>query len=288
VRGSTIVMIAVAAVFGVLAVFLAQSWLNRQADMRMKTFEARKPAATRTVVVARSPLRFGAALTTQNLREIEWPGEASPPNSFSSVAELTRGDKRVALASIEPNEVIVGNKITGPGQKATLSAVIENGMRAVTIRVNDVEGVAGFVLPGDRVDVLLTRSGEKEAASNDVVLQNTKVLAIDQIADERAEKPVVVKAVTLEVDTVSAQKLALAASAGNLSLVLRKAGDSAQEGARRVTITDIGSGKSAPAGTSNFATIRVMRAQSSGEYSVPVENFARPKVSGAPSGEAQP
>jgi pilus assembly protein CpaB len=288
VRGSTIVMIAVAAVFGVLAVFLAQSWLNRQADMRMKTLEARKPAATRTVVVARSPLRFGTALTTQNLREVEWPGEAAPPNSFSSVADLTRGDKRVALAPIEPNEVIVGNKITGPGQKATLSALIEDGMRAVTIRVNDVEGVAGFVLPGDRVDVLLTRQAEKEAASNDVVLQNTKVLAIDQIADERAEKPVVVKAVTLEVDTVSAQKLALAASAGNLSLVLRKAGDSAREGARRVTITDIGSGKSAPAGTSNFATIRVMRAQTSGEYSVPVENFARSKVSGAPSGEAQP
>jgi pilus assembly protein CpaB len=280
-------MIAVAAVFGVLAVFLAQSWLNRQADMRMKNLEARKPVSTRTVVVARSPLRFGAALTAQNLREIEWPGEAAPPNSFTSVADLTR-EKRVALASIEPNEVIVSNKITGPGQKATLSALIEDGMRAVTIRVNDVEGVAGFVLPGDRVDVLLTRTAEKEAASNDVVLQNTKVLAIDQIADERAEKPVVVKAVTLEVDTVSAQKLALAASAGNLSLVLRKAGDSVQEGARRVTISDIGSGKSAPAGTSNFATIRVMRAQSSGEYSVPVENFARAKVSGAPRGEAQP
>jgi pilus assembly protein CpaB len=280
-------MIAVAAVFGVLAVFLAQSWLNRQADMRMKNLEARKPVSTRTVVVARQSLRFGAALTAQNLREIEWPGEAAPANSFNSVADLTR-EKRVALASIEPNEVIVSNKITGPGQKATLSALIEDGMRAVTIRVNDVEGVAGFVLPGDRVDVLLTRTAEKEAASNDVVLQNTKVLAIDQIADERAEKPLVVKAVTLEVDTVSAQKLALAASAGNLSLVLRKAGDSAHEGARRVTITDIGSGKSAPAGTSNFATIRVMRAQSSGEYSVPVENFAGAKVSGGLRGEAQP
>jgi pilus assembly protein CpaB len=282
-------MIAVAAVFGVLAVFLAQSWLNRQADLRMKSLEARtKPVATRTVVVARSPLRFGAALTAQNLREVEWPNEAVPANSFSSVAELTRGDKRVVLASIEPNEPVVGSKITGPGQKATLSALIEDGMRAVTIRVNDVDGVAGFVLPGDRVDVLLTRHGEKETSSSDVVLQSTKVLAIDQIADERAEKPVVVKAVTLEVDTVSAQKLALAASAGNLSLVLRKAGDSVQESARRVTITDIGSAKSAPAGASNFTTIRVIRAAKNDEYSVPVEKYGRVQTSGAPRGEAHP
>ena len=282
-------MIAVAAVFGVLAVFLAQSWLNRQADLRMKSLQANtKPVATRAVVVARSPLRFGNVLTTQNLREVEWPNEAIPANSFSSVAELTRGDKRIVLASMEPNEPIVGNKITGPGQKATLSAVIEDGMRAVTIRVNDVEGVAGFVLPGDRVDVLLTRQAEKDMASTDVVLQNTKVLAIDQIADERAEKPVVVKAVTLEVDTVSAQKLALAASAGNLSLVLRKAGDSAHEGARRVTITDIGSGKSAPAGNSSFTTIRVIRAAKNDEYSVPVENFGRVQTGGAPRGEAHP
>jgi pilus assembly protein CpaB len=289
VRGSTVVMIAVAAVFGLLAVFLAQVWLNRQDSLRMRNLESRsKPVATRVVVVARSPLRFGSALTAQNLREVEWPGEAVPANSFSSIAELTRGDKRVVLASIEANEPVVGNKITGPGQKATLSALIDDGMKAVTVRVNDVEGVAGFVLPGDRVDVLLTRHGEKEASSSDVVLQNVKVLAIDQIADERAEKPVVVKAVTLEVDTISAQKLALAAAAGNLSLVLRKAGDSAQESARRVTITDIGSSTSAPTGTSSFTTIRVTRAAKSDEYSVPVENFGRVQSSGAPRGDAHP
>lgn len=288
-RGSTIVMIAVAAVFGLLAVFLAQVWLNRQDSLRMRNLESRsKPVSTRVVVVARSPLRFGSALTAQNLREVEWPGEAVPANSFSSIAELTRGDKRVVLTSIEANEPVVGNKITGPGQKATLSALIDEGMKAVTVRVNDVEGVAGFVLPGDRVDVLLTRHGEKETSSSDVVLQNIKVLAIDQIADERAEKPVVVKAVTLEVDTVSAQKLALAASAGNLSLVLRKAGDSAQESARRVTITDIGNSTSAPKGTSSFTTIRVIRAAKSDEYSVPVENFGRVQSSGAPRGDAHP
>ena len=98
-------------------------------------------------------------------------------------------------------------------------------MKAVTIRVNDVEGVAGFVLPGDHVDVVLTRPGDKNIAINDVVIQNARVLAIDQLADERADKPSVVKAVTLEVDVTDGQKLALASTVGTLSLMLRKAGE---------------------------------------------------------------
>jgi pilus assembly protein CpaB len=280
-------MIAVAAVFGVLAVFLAQSWLNRQADLRMKSLEARSTVTGRTVVVARSPLRFGNPLTPQVLREVEWPGEAVPANSFSSIAELTKGDKRVVLASIEPNEPIVGSKITGPGQKATLSAVIEDGMKAVTIRVNDVEGVAGFVLPGDRVDVLMTRHGETTNAGTDVVLQNVKVLAIDQLADERAEKPTVAKAVTLEVDILSAQKLALAAATGQLSLVLRKAGDAVAESNRRVTVSDIAGGGS-PSARSDFANVRVIRGSKNDQYSVPVERVGRAQTDGMSRGDVHP
>lgn len=270
-RASTIVMVATAVVFGVLAVFVAQSWLNRQADLRMKSLESqRKPVSTSTVVVARSPMRFGMQITPQMLREVEWPGEAIPVGAFVSIRELTDGDKRSVLASIEPNEPIVAAKITGPGQKATLSAVLQDGMKAVTVRVNDVEGVAGFILPGDRVDVLVTRSQEKESSSNDVVLQSVRVLAIDQLADDRTDKPQVVKAVTLEVDTVSAQKLSLAASVGNLSLVLRKAGDSAETSNRRVTLTDIANGGSKPA-TGGFTNVGVIRAVKREDYSVPVD-----------------
>jgi pilus assembly protein CpaB len=90
-------------------------------------------------------------------------------------------------------------------------------MKAVTIRVNDVEGVAGFVLPGDRVDIALTRLDGKDNATTDVVLQNAQVLAIDQVADERVAAPSVAKSVTLEDDAVAGQKLALAASLGSLS-----------------------------------------------------------------------
>lgn len=284
-------MIAVAAVFGVLSVIMAQTWLNRQTDARMKNLQAQtKSVATRKVVVAKSPLRFGSPITPQTLREVEWPNEAIPANTFSSIAELTSGDKRVVLASIETNEPIVGTKITGPGQKATLSAVIDDGKKAVTIRVNDVGGVAGFVLPGDRVDVLMTRHSD-ESGSSDVVLQNVRVLGIDQLADERAEKPTIAKAVTLEVDTISAQKLALASAAGNLSLVLRKAGDTADETGRRVTLSDLGTANAtAPASASakSYTTIRVIRAAKNREYSVPVEGIGGLQVSGELRGEARP
>lgn len=268
-----IVMIVVAAVFGLLAVFLAQSWLSRQAAEVRKQEAGTKPVAMRTVVVAKSPLRFGTTLTPQLLREIDWPNEAVPANSFSSVAELS-GEKRVVLSSIEPNEPVLSTKLTGPGQKATLSAVIEEGMKAVTIRVNDVGGVAGFVLPGDRVDVLITREFEKNAGVTDVVLQNIKVLGVDQLADEREEKPTVAKAVTLEVDIESAQKLALAANTGNLSLVLRHAGDAYEASHRSVTVSDI-SRPASPTGIRQI-TISVIEGRKKQEFTVPAEKAEVP------------
>jgi pilus assembly protein CpaB len=179
--------------------------------------------------------------------------------------------RRVVLTAIEANEAVLSSKITGPGQRATLSATLQDGMKAVTIRVNDVEGVAGFVLPGDRVDVALTRQMDKGAATTDVVLQNTRVLAIDQTADERNDKPSVVKAVTLEVDTAAAQKIALAASVGTLSLMLRKAGEVVSETTRRISLVDLVNGVAATPDTS-FAIISVQRATKKEDYSVPTED----------------
>ena len=141
-----------------------------------------------------------------------------------------------------------------------------------------VEGVGGFVLPGDHVDVSLTRQIDKSNASSEVVLQNVRVLAIDQIADERTEKPSVVKAVTLEVDVVGAQKLSLAASVGSLSLMLRKAGEANNQYTRRISLSDLGT-PSTPAaqerkGPVGLTTVSVRRASTREEYSVPVEGTA--------------
>ena len=268
-------MIAFAVVFGLLAVFLANAWLNNRAAEQMRSIEAQRKAAppAHSIVVASRPLRFGDVLGAFSLREIPWPEEALPKGAFGKIGELT-ATKRIVLMPIDVNEAILASKITGPGQRATLSAMLQDGMKAVTIRVNDVEGVAGFVLPGDRVDVVLTRPGNNKMQVNDVVIQNARVLGVDQMADERAEKPLVVKAVTLEVDATGGQKLALASIVGTLSLMLRKAGEVAEDNPRRVTATDLGHATAA-SGNSRYVTIVVTRpsknATSLDEYSVPVE-----------------
>jgi pilus assembly protein CpaB len=264
-------MIGFAVLFGLLAVFVAQSWLNSQAEMRMRSLEAQKKTiTTQTIVVASKPLRFGAELGSMSLREMEWPENAIPAGAFRKISDLTSSGRRVVLTAIETNEPVLASKITGPGQRATLSAVLSEGMRAVTIRVNDVEGVAGFVLPGDRVDVALTRQAEK-SGTTDVVLQNVKVLAIDQTADERTDKPSIARAVTLEVDTASAQKLALASAIGTLSLMLRRAGDATSEATRRISLGDLLRSEVPVGETAKFATIRVHRPAKKDDYSVPVE-----------------
>ena len=271
-RTSTFVMIGFAVLFGLLAVFLAQIWINNQADERLKSIEAQRKAAppARTIVVANKPLRFGDELKSGSLREMPWPENAMPAGAFGKITDLT-ATKRIVLMPIDLNEAVLASKITGPGQRATLSALLDAGDKAVTIRVNDVEGVAGFVLPGDHVDVLLTRTGEKNTSVNDVVIQDVRVLAVDQLADERAEKPAIVKAVTLEVDPIQGQKVALAATVGTLSLLLRKAGEPAEGNTRRVTARDL---MTAPAQDSHFVTVGVTRPSRGDrvEYTVPVED----------------
>ena len=271
-RTSTVIMIVLAGVFGLLAVFVAQAWLSRQDEqMRLRSaLNQPQPTATRMVVVASSALRFGNPLSSSNLRETPWPEGALPEGSFSSIKDMLAAGKRIVLAPIEPNEPVLASKLTGPGQRATLSAVLHEGMKAVTVRVSDIEGVAGFVLPGDHVDILLTRRVDK-GGNTDVVLQDTRVLAIDQLADERTDKPAVVKAVTVEVDTLAAQKLTLASQVGTLSLALRKAGEAAAGDQRRVSAEDLGRDTAPTTGPKKFSTVTVMRAGKKEEYGVPSE-----------------
>lgn len=278
-------MIGASAAFGLLAVFVAQGWLNRQAELKLKSMaQPEKVVATHTVVVATSPLRFGDQLSQRNLREVAWPNEAVPADTFSTVADALKNGRRTVLASIAANEPVLRKKVTGPGEKATLSALLQQGMKAVTIRVNDVDGVAGFVLPGDHVDVMLTRQADKAKTSTEVVLQKVRVLAVDQSADESIERPTVAKAVTLEVDTMAAQKLSLAGSVGSLSLALRKAGETDLQDTRQVTLGDLGDPQppSVPAPlraaatadpprftqSKQFAIITVTRGTKTQEYSV--------------------
>lgn len=290
-RISAVLMIVVALVFGALAVFVAQSWLNSQNDARLKNVPVPVTVKTRMIVVATAPLRFGVEVNARNLREVPWPENAVPDGSFASIEALVSAGKRMVLTAIAENEPILASKITGPGQRATLSAVLTPGMKAVTVRVNDIEGVAGFVLPGDRVDVLLTRnqSGERGAtgtSSSDVVLQNVRVLAIDQIADDRIDKPAVVKAVTLEVEMADGQKLSLAASLGTLTLALRQAGDVQPQPVRQITAEDLGKPQKKDAANGSYSTITITRGTKKENYSVPAETAANTLTNSAINQEA--
>jgi pilus assembly protein CpaB len=289
VRTNTIIMIGMAGVCGVLAIAAGRTWLEQQSDARLRAMQANvKTVSTKTLVVAAAPLRFGTEITRAHLREISWPDSATPKGAFVTIdAFFADSPKRVALGGIEENEPLLRAKVTGSGQRATLSAVIGENMKAVTIRVNDVQGVAGFILPGDHIDVMLART-KSEGAENfiDVLLQNARVLAVDQVPDDKTDKPVVVKAVTIEVSILDAQRVALAGSVGTLSLSLRAAGEPKVEPTKRVSVDDLTrlqvTAKSAsdPMPTATLpatrapASVGVIRGTKRQDYSVPsyVEN----------------
>lgn len=221
---------------GGIAAFLARSWL----ESHSQSSSANAPTAT--VVVASNPLTFGTIVTADNVKEIPWLANVVPEGAFRKKSEMLAGGRRVALSSIEVNEPILHSKVTGPGQRASLSLMVGEGKRAVTVRVDDVRGVAGFVLPGDFVDVVLIQAEvgtAKRESYADILLQHVKVLAIDQLANERQEQPTVAKAVTLEVTAAQAQKILLATNIGKLSLILRQPGEAGMEHSARVTETDL-------------------------------------------------
>ena len=243
-RGRAIVMIVVALVLAAGAALLARSWITGQITRQQQETVVPQMELT-TVVVATAPLRFGNTLLREHVKVIEWPATAVPEGAFKTIEELINDEQpRVVLQPIEPNEPILLTKVTGPGQRATLSTVISEGMRAMTIRVNDVAGVAGFVLPGDRVDLLLTREVIENQPITDVLMQNVKVLGIDQKVQAPEEQQAdVVKAVTIEVTVEQAQKITLAATVGELSLALRDVTNVASEAVRTVSLRDLNLGE---------------------------------------------
>ena len=248
-RSTTLLSLLLAAIIAGVAVFGARTWLNEERQRLFseatQTTET-EPEERRTIVIADQALLFGERVTPEKLREIEWASDVTPRGSFASIDKVVIGDTeeeaRFVVSSMEPGEPVLASKITAPGQRAKLSTSVAPGMKAVSIRVNDVQGVAGFVLPGDRVDVMLTRASRRagEQGYVDVLLQGVKVLAIDQIADDRKDQPSVVRTVTFEVNTEEAQKLALGASIGTLSLALRNIASSEVEDIKRITLQDLG------------------------------------------------
>jgi pilus assembly protein CpaB len=241
-RGPALVMTGIAVVVGAVTVIGGRYYMERSKErpQPVAAAPAAPPVATQTVVVASQPLRFGMELSSAQLKEVQWPADAAPPGASSSISEFLKGpEKRMVLAAMEPNEPVLALKVTGPGQRATLSAILSPGMTAVTIQLSETQGVGGLAMPGDRVNVMFTRRGQEETLFTDVLLQNVKVLAVDQVLDQRAERPLAVRHATIEVMPQDAKRVALAATVGTLSLMLRRAGEESAGALGRIGFKDM-------------------------------------------------
>ena len=254
----SLIALGVALVLGLFAVFFANSYLNRS---QQKAYEG----GTTKVAVAAVPLAYGVDITPDKVHFVDYPNTSIPTGAFTKAAMLMPAGKpaRVALLPIGVNEPILANKITGEGQGASIAALLPAGMRAASVRINDVSGVAGFVQPNDSVDVLITRTLQTTGAPaqvTDVLLQNVRVIAIDQNAKNSDGTPAVARTATLEVNPIDAQKLALAQEAGSLSLVLRKPGEQNNPVVETVSMNDLrynmygGARYPAPAAVGNFGS----------------------------------
>jgi pilus assembly protein CpaB len=233
-RTSTVIILAVAISMGGSAAYLTRSWLKDQ------TSAAVQPAGT--IVVAAESLAYGTAMTPDNVAEIPWFSNTLPEGAFAVKDDLINGGRRVVLSPLKRGEPVLRSKITGPGQRASLASLLDEGKRAVTVSVDDVRGVAGFVLPGDFVDIVVIADDGSPKRQNysDILLEHVKVLAIDQVASEGEGQPTVAKAVTVEVTKEQAQKILLATNIGKLSLILARPVESNPGPNRRVSEKDIG------------------------------------------------
>lgn len=281
------ILLGVAVMIGLVAVIFANAYFSGVEKKQQATAQQQTLAR---IVVATQPLEFGTRLTEQNVRLQNWPANSVPQGAFRTIPDALK-DNRVVLRPMVPGEAILASNVSGLDGRATLAALLPEGMRAISVPVDQVNGVAGFVLPGTMVDVLLTRQIEGEGASpqdvrSDLYLENVQVLAVDQLADDKEGKPKPSRTATLAVTPFDAQRLAIALKLGTLSLTLRKVENAAlaEAGAtgplaRTVTSRQLGipriviRGKGgAPAGVQQASVIMP-----------PVSGLAAPRVRTGPS-----
>jgi pilus assembly protein CpaB len=208
---------------------------------------------TTQILIAKADIAYGDKIIPDLVEVTQWPTKYLPKGAITTTAELLEGPEspRIAMRALVAGEPFLKAKVSGFGERPILSRKVAEGMRAFTVRINDVSGVAGFILPGDRVDILLTRQiGDGSGRDNygtDIILQNISVLGIDQLSSEDQDKPVLGKSATFEVTAQQAQSLALASQVGTLSLSLRNYETVGTEKTSRISANDLGERRAAPA-----------------------------------------
>lgn len=257
-RTGTVVSLGASAVLGLGALIVARVWLPQPAHAPTSAAASSPVQDTVPVVVATGDIPYGAKLDASKLAVERLPAGDAPHGAYSTTQQILgqSGGAPIVLTPISAREPVLPDKLSGAGARPTVAAVIGEGMRAYTIGVTDVAGVGGHVLPGDRVDVVLTRSFDPPPSAkpgpgdcnckryvSDVVLQDLRVLGMDLNADPTSTQAAVAHTATLEVSVQDAQKLAVAAQAGSLSLALRRTGNAEMTPTRSIAVGDLIGGR---------------------------------------------
>lgn len=236
-RRSSLVMLAVAIVLGLMAVFFARVFLNSGPQAAVKNVR------TVAAVVASKPFAFGEKVVADKLKVVQWPADGIPVGTFQRVADAVQAGDHVALRTIDANELVTAKSLSGKESRLSASPLLGPNMRAVAIPIGEAAAAAGFVIPGDKVDVYLVRSPEgDELPYADQLMQNIRVLAVGQDSNVGKDKPEVTKTVTLEVTPVQAQRISLAQTVGQLSLSLRNLLDEGRVPLETAQLLDLNDG----------------------------------------------
>jgi pilus assembly protein CpaB len=208
-----IIMFSIALLLAVLAAWVANFWIKGRAV----------PDKTTSVLVAAVEIPYGVKLEEAQIKVMGWPANSVPEGSFSAKEQVVG---KVTKNNFYPDEPITEKRMSEHVGGSTLSGLISKDYRAISVRVDDVVGVAGFILPGNKVDILSTK---KESATNHTttktLLQNIKVLAVDQEVSQEKDKPAIVRAVTLELKPEQAEIIVQAMQEGTIQLTLRNPDD---------------------------------------------------------------
>ena len=208
-RKRGLLLLTLSLVLGLSAAMVARGWVAEQT--------AKEKADIATVVAASMAIPFGTKVEERHLKIIDMPKNSAPPGSFTIKEDVI---DKVTTQQIMAGEILMKARFVEQGEGSTLAALVTKNMRAFTVRVDDVIGVAGFLLPGNRVDVVSARK-EGRRAITDTILRNIEVLAVDLTASTNDNEPVIVRAVTLQVTPDQAETLVKGREEGSIQLTLR-------------------------------------------------------------------
>jgi pilus assembly protein CpaB len=281
-RRSSIFLLVGAVLLGLMAVLGVKTLMNQGAK------EAGPVVPQNFVVVAARPLKFGEKIAPDAVKTSPWPG-AMPEGAYANVQDAVADGSRTTLREVKEGELLLSSAISGEVGRLASSTLLGPEMRAVSLPLDETSGAGGFIAPGDRVDIILTRQFGDEAAYAAAIIQGARVLAVGQTQDTSTSEPVIVKSATVEVTPDEAQRLALAQKVGQIALALRGTGDEARLPVRLTSANEAfgmrppqtgGGASAAPASSTALAQaaraedksgteVRVVRGTETTSYRVP-------------------